>query len=80
MKISIDPQKCKGCLYCELACSFHHANEFLPDKSSIKIGFDNDYGLSVAILNTCDLCSEEEIPLCMEFCPVKAVKITKAKG
>lgn len=77
MKISIDPQRCKGCLSCELACSFHHKKMFCLDESSINITFDSDYGLHIDVLNTCDLCMDEEMPLCMEFCPAMAIKIVK---
>lgn len=79
MKISVSEKGCKGCQICELACSFHHTKEFTPENASVRIYFDSEGGLKVVILPTCDLCLNEKIPLCMEFCPSRAIKLTKTK-
>ena len=33
----IDPQKCTGCLQCEMACSYENEQAFNPSKSRIKV-------------------------------------------
>jgi Fe-S-cluster-containing dehydrogenase component len=78
MNISVDENTCVGCSICEMACSFHHNRDFLPDKSSMRIYFDDEGGLNIVILPTCDLCVNERIPLCVEFCPSRAVKLTES--
>jgi Fe-S-cluster-containing dehydrogenase component len=71
--IEVNPQKCIGCCCCTLACSFHHGHEFLPEKSSVHILFDEEGAVHARVLPSCDLCPNEKAPLCIEFCPVGAV-------
>ena len=73
--IKVDEHKCVGCFCCTLACSFHHAHEFLPEKSSVHILFDDEGGVHARVLPSCDLCLKENQPLCIEFCPVAAVSL-----
>jgi anaerobic carbon-monoxide dehydrogenase iron sulfur subunit len=73
MAIEVNPQKCIGCFCCTLACSFHHTREFLPEKSSVHILFDEEGAVHTRVLPSCDLCPKEKEPLCIEFCPVGAV-------
>ncbi|MBP1738210.1 MAG: 4Fe-4S ferredoxin, iron-sulfur binding [Deltaproteobacteria bacterium] len=73
LAIEVDPQKCIGCSCCTLACSFHHGREFLPEKSSVHILFDEEGGVHARVLPSCDLCLKEKRALCIEFCPVGAV-------
>jgi Fe-S-cluster-containing dehydrogenase component len=73
LAIEIDPQKCIGCSCCTLACSFHHGHEFLPEKSSVHILFDEEGAVHARVLPSCDLCPNEKAPLCIEFCPVGAL-------
>lgn len=77
MRISVEEENCKGCLACELACSFHHTKEFSIEDASIRIFSDSEGGLQIAILPTCDLCLDERLPLCIEFCPARAIKLSK---
>lgn len=78
IKIS-NPEKCTGCLICEFACSFHHIKEFSRNKSSIKV---NKYILNANripkififqnnVVNhlACDLCTNEDYPVCILLCP-----------
>ena len=75
MKIFVDGKKCTGCLACELACSFHRRKEFSLENASIRIYSDKQCGLHINVLTTCDLCLREKIPLCIEFCPLGAIKL-----
>jgi Fe-S-cluster-containing hydrogenase component 2 len=75
--LSIDPQKCTGCLQCELACSYKHEGVFNPSKSRIKVFTFHDQGLFAPY--TCTQCAEA---WCLHACPVEAIvdnKITGAK-
>lgn len=77
MKIIRDSKLCYSCKSCQLACSFHHTNSFWPDRSSISV-FRNPTNSKIewAINSTCDLCIGEESPLCVEFCPYNALKVS----
>jgi anaerobic carbon-monoxide dehydrogenase iron sulfur subunit len=77
MRISIDNQKCVACFSCTLACSFHHTRAFSPQEASIRILMDDSGVVNADVLPTCDLCPKERIPLCIEFCPVNAIKKEK---
>ena len=79
-KLWVDPHKCKGCLRCELACSFHKSGHkfFNPEISSTKIARNNDHKEIIMMVDdTCDLCKDEVIPLCVKYCPFGARGIVK---
>lgn len=74
-----DMRSCGGCRTCEIACSFHHGEEFNPAISSIEI-LDkvNEPGFFVVLVEendgqnlACDFCKNEEIPLCVQYCKEK---------
>jgi carbon-monoxide dehydrogenase iron sulfur subunit len=72
--------KCTGCRSCELACSFHKTGSFDPTQSSIQIYRDNSAGLmSIVLDNHCDLCVNEEEPLCIYFCATNALNLAILK-
>lgn len=71
-----DMETCGGCRTCELACSFHHKGEFIPEASSIKI-LDNKKGAGFIVLFVeksdgssipCDGCKSIKRPLCVQYC------------
>lgn len=74
-----DMPTCGGCRTCEIACSFHHKEEFNPALSSIKIlDKKNEPGFYVMLVEesdgqsiSCDGCKGLEVPLCMEYCKEK---------
>jgi Fe-S-cluster-containing hydrogenase component 2 len=74
-----DMPTCGGCRTCEIACSFHHKEEFNPAISSIKIlDKKNEPGFYVMLVEEsggqsipCDGCKGLEVPLCMEYCKEK---------
>jgi len=64
--IVFNPDKCKGCLECEIACSnVHHKNDKGGEYSAIRI-IKNDQGYEMANCNMCGLC--------IDMCPVQAIK------
>ena len=71
----IIPDKCTGCLQCELACSYDNELVFNPAKSRIKIFDFHDTGQFVPY--TCTQCDEA---WCMKACPVDAISVDPATG
>jgi Fe-S-cluster-containing hydrogenase component 2 len=74
--IVFDMPSCGGCRTCELACSFHHTQEFSPSASSLKV-LDKDGGPGYRVWLSagdggrspaCDGCEGLDVPLCMEYC------------
>ena len=75
MNILTDSSACCGCRVCELACSFHHTRIFSPEASSIRVSRDNENGENrISMDSTCDFCSGEVWPLCVEYCVYGALK------
>jgi len=71
MKIWVDPKNCRGCLRCELACSFHKSKHktFNPSLTSTRVARSNmTKRIQLAIDNNCDYCPDEDIPLCVKAC------------
>ncbi len=73
--LQIDPQKCTGCLQCEMACSLENEGVFNPAKSRIKVFTFHDQGLFAPY--TCTQCDEA---WCLHACPVEAIKLNPATG
>ena len=73
--LNIDPEKCTGCLQCELACSYDNEGIFNPSKSRIKVFKFEDAGRFVPY--TCTQCDEA---WCMQACPVNAIGVDTLSG
>lgn len=73
--LNIDPEKCTGCVQCELACSYENEGVFNPSKSRIKVFKFHDEGRFVPY--TCTQCSEA---WCMQACPVDAIRLNAGTG
>lgn len=71
----IDPDKCTGCLSCEMACSFEHFGVFNNSKSVIRVFEFHHDGRKVPY--TCTQCEEA---WCLHACPVEAITINAATG
>jgi len=61
--------KCTGCRICELVCSFYKEKVFNPCKSRIRIVKMEREGIDFPIL-----CQQCEDPVCMDVCPVWALR------
>lgn len=73
--LNIDPEKCTGCVQCELACSYENEGVFNPSKSRIKVFKFHDEGRFVPY--TCTQCAEA---WCMQACPVDAITLNQMTG
>ena len=85
--IQIRPERCGACNLCVLACSFHHIQAFSRRRSSIDILKNETEGSVEIVIRevardgriACDGCSEEDSPLCAEWCPVGAIRTERMK-
>lgn len=70
------PEKCTGCLICQLRCSWRFGKAFNLAKSAIQIrrlvGQDTEFAISFT--PSCDNCG-----ICARFCPYGALAWTKRK-
>jgi len=68
--LSLIPERCTGCLRCEIACSYMQTGQFQPAKSVIRVApFE---GHTSYAPYTCTQCAEG---WCMTACPVGAIRI-----
>ncbi|MGB0682266.1 MAG: 4Fe-4S dicluster domain-containing protein [Magnetovibrionaceae bacterium] len=68
--LHISPEKCTGCLQCEMACSYQTEGVFNPAKSRIKVFNFEEEGRKVPY--TCTQCAEA---WCLHACPVEAITV-----
>jgi Fe-S-cluster-containing hydrogenase component 2 len=73
--LSIQPDKCTGCMQCELACSYEHEDVFNPARSRIRVFHFHDEARYVPY--TCTQCAEA---WCQMACPVEAIQVNPATG
>jgi Fe-S-cluster-containing hydrogenase component 2 len=71
--LRIEPEKCTGCMRCELACSYMQTGAFQPAKAVIRVS-SLEAHTSYAPY-TCVQCDEG---WCMTACPVDAITISPA--
>jgi Fe-S-cluster-containing hydrogenase component 2 len=75
--LKIIPEKCTGCMQCELACGWVQTGTFQPSRSVIRVNvFDEEASYAPY---TCVQCAEA---WCMMACPVNAIAVdpqTQAK-
>ncbi|NOX56512.1 MAG: 4Fe-4S dicluster domain-containing protein [Planctomycetes bacterium] len=73
--LKIVPEKCTGCMQCELACAWVQTGQFQPSRSLIRVNvFDEEASYAP---HTCLQCDEA---WCMTVCPVNAIGIDDATG
>ena len=73
--LKLVPERCTGCLRCELACSFEQTGAFQPSRSVIHV-YPFEKHTSYAPY-TCVQCAEG---WCMTACPVDAITISRHTG
>ena len=62
-----DPQRCTGCRYCEIACTFYHFKHFNLEKAHLHVQLNEKNAEFEAIY--CQHCDE---PICVAACPSEA--------
>ena len=71
--LAIIPDRCTGCVQCELACSWVQTGTFQPSQSLIRVSvFDEEASYAPY---TCLQCDEA---WCMTACPVNAIAIDES--
>ena len=68
--LALHPDRCTGCLRCELACSYMQTGTYQPSKSVIRVSPFEGYTSYAPY--TCTQCAEG---WCMTACPVGAIRI-----
>ena len=68
--LKIEPDKCTGCMQCELACSWVQTGTFRPAASLIRVHIFDEQARYTPY--TCFQCKEA---WCMTACPVNAIAI-----
>ncbi len=75
MMLNIVPDRCTGCMQCELACSWVQTGTFQPSRSLIRVNvFDEEASYAPF---TCLQCDEA---WCMTACPVNAIGVESGSG
>ena len=70
-----DPNRCTGCRYCEMACSYKHYGVIDYNKARRHVIFDPEHVLFEAV--QCRHCEE---PVCAAACPTEAIKKDEKTG
>jgi anaerobic carbon-monoxide dehydrogenase iron sulfur subunit len=71
--LKLTPERCTGCLRCEIACSYVQTGAYQPAKSVIRVSpFESHTSYAPY---TCTQCAEA---WCMTACPVGAITINGA--
>ena len=73
--LRIIPDKCTGCMQCELACSWVQTGMFQPSRSLIRVNIFDEQASYAPY--TCFQCDEA---WCMNACPVNAISIDSNTG
>ncbi|MBI2859237.1 MAG: 4Fe-4S dicluster domain-containing protein [Chloroflexi bacterium] len=73
--LTLDSEKCVGCLLCELACTFRHKREGGTSGTRIRIRAEEK-----SLLRTAEFCQHCESPACVELCPMGAIAQDQETG
>jgi len=72
--ILVHPEKCTGCLVCQLCCSLVHHKVFNPSLARISIKFTGDER-EIAFTEGCDGCSA-----CARFCAYGTLEVKEVRN
>ena len=70
-KIAVHPERCTGCLICQLMCSFSKLKVFNPSQAYIVIDWVDDKP-KISFTDDCDECG-----ICVRFCVYGALTLAK---
>jgi ferredoxin len=68
-KIKVYPEKCSGCLSCQLACSLAYDKILCPLKARIIINWIGDVERTISFTDLCNNCG-----ICVQYCNFGALK------
>lgn len=68
-EIRVYPEKCSGCISCQLACSFAYHKAFNPLKAYIVINWTGDLEREISFTDECNNCG-----LCVKYCNYGALQ------
>lgn len=71
-EIKIYPQRCSGCLCCQLVCSFTFSGRFNLTKSRIVVSWPGDMEKRISLTDDCTYCG-----LCVQYCNFGALELVK---
>lgn len=72
--IFTDSRLCTGCRACEVACSLRRTRQQDPYQSLITVRRDDSLGtVEIEVSESCDVCVDREMPLCIEVCFPRAL-------
>lgn len=67
-RIQVEAEKCAGCRYCEMICSFRHEARFSPSLSKVRVIKEDKYGLDYPVFcHQCEPCPS------VDACPTGAL-------
>ncbi|MGP3702256.1 MAG: 4Fe-4S binding protein [Candidatus Bathyarchaeota archaeon] len=69
IKIQVFPEKCTGCLRCQLICSFAYEGVFNPLKAKIVVNWVDG---EISFKDECTNCGS-----CVEYCGYGALKLVE---
>lgn len=76
----VNTELCTGCRICELVCSFNRTGVFKPSESGIRVYRNNTEGsIEAEIESHCNLCESKRVPVCIQFCPSKALSLGRGE-
>jgi carbon-monoxide dehydrogenase iron sulfur subunit len=71
-RIHVDAERCSGCRFCEMICSFKHEGRFSPNLSRIRVVKEDKHGFDYPVFcHQCDSCPS------VAACPVDALSRTE---
>lgn len=68
-EIRVYPEKCAGCLGCQLACSLAYEQTFNPLKARIVINWIGDIDREISFTDECNHCG-----ICVQYCNYGALE------
>ena len=74
--ILVKPDKCHGCLTCQLRCSLRATGKFNASKANIRVTrLEEGYNYRHTFTDECDGCGGDY--LCVRWCPYGTLKLVR---
>jgi len=73
--IEVHPEKCTGCLICQLCCSLVHHKTFNPSMARIRVLVRSASEPEIVFTDDCDKCGA-----CARLCTYGALEVKEVRG